>query len=203
MSDADTAPPPLRTSGAVKKRHVFYFSGFDPRGPAHYHTLYGDEAKLQAPLNGLDLTLGKRRRSGKLANVWTIALAGGGTETEYEFLRWDDIIRSHWPKNEVELLKTAVPVYWIFLRANLVGKLLKIAWPSALTVSYPIIAFLGLLLLGLGLAAMAVVFVTPWWLGILLGAGIFAGSIFLGRWLDERFRSFWLLRIYGVMQPWA
>jgi hypothetical protein len=198
---------PQSTPTPVRKRHVFYFSGFDPRGPAHYHTLYGEQSKLQAPLNGLNLTIGKRRRSGKLANAWTISLAGGATETEYEFLRWDDIIRNRWPKNEVQLLKSAVPTYWVFLKANLVGRLLKIAWPSALTVSYPIIAFLGLLLLGLALAVTAALLPAmtglPWWLGILPATGIFAGSIFLGRWLDDRFRSFWLLRVYGAMQPWA
>ena len=201
MSAASSAPPP-QPAAAVGRRHVFYFSGYDPRGPAHYHTLYAEQSKRQAPLNGLNLTLGKRRRSGKLANAWTISIEGGATETEYEFLRWDDIIRNRWPKNEMELLKSAVPVYWEFLKSNLIGRLLKIAWPSALTVSYPIIAFLGLLLLGLT-AALVVVFTTPWWLGIPLGAGICAGTIFLGRWLDERFRSFWLLRVYGAMQPWA
>ena len=182
---------------------MFYFSGFDPRGPAHYHTLYGEQAKLHAPLNGLDLTLGKRRRSGKLANAWTISLPDGGTETDYEFLRWDDIIRAHWPKNELELLKSALPTYWVFLRANLVGRLLKIAWPSALTVTYPIVAFLGLLLLGLALAIVAMVFLKPWWLAFPAGAATLAGTVFLGRWLDGRFRSFWLLRVYGAMQPWA
>ncbi len=200
MSADPSAPP--STPVTVGKRHVFYFSGFDPRGPSHYHTLYGEQAKLQAPLNGLNLNLGKRRRSGKLANAWTISIDGGATETEYEFLRWDDIIRNRWPKNEVELLKSAVPTYWVFLKSNLVGRLLKIAWPSALTVSYPIIAFLGLLLCGLALA-VAFILMTPWWLGIPLGAAIFAGTIFLGRWLDDRFRSFWLLRVYGAMQPWA
>ena len=194
-------------AAGVGKRLVFYFSGFDPRGPAHYHTLYGEQAKLHAPLNGLDLSVSKRRRSGKLANAWTISANNGETTTDYEFLRWDDIIRNRWPKNEVDLLKSAVPTYWVFLRANLVGKLLKIAWPSALTVSYPIIAFLGLLLPGLLLAAAAAVLPWivgwPWWAGILPPAGILTGTIALGRVLDERFRSFWLLRVYGTMQPWV
>ncbi|MES2921642.1 MAG: hypothetical protein V4819_08850 [Verrucomicrobiota bacterium] len=206
MSDVSPAENPPRTPAAgVTKRHVFYFSGFDPRGPSHYHTLYGEQAKLHAPLNGLDLTIGKRRRVGKLANAWTVT--AGGCETEYEFLRWDDIIRNRWPKNEWQLLKSAVPVYWVFLKANLVGRLLKIAWPSALTVSYPIIAFLGLLLAGALLAAAAVILPMvlgwPWWTGVLPGAAIFTGVVFLGRWLDDRFRSFWLLRVYGAMQPWA
>lgn len=199
---------PSRTAAAgVRKRLVFYFSGFDPRGPAHYHALYGEQAKLHTPLNGLDLQVGKRRRSGKLANAWTITSNGGETVTDYEFLRWDDIIRSRWPKNEWQLLKSAVPTYWVFLKANLVGRLLKIAWPSALTVSYPIIAFLGLLILGLLLAVAVGILPTvlgwPWWIGILPAAGILVGTIFLGRWLDDRFRSFWLLRVYGAMQPWA
>lgn len=204
VPSAETAPSPAT---GVRKRLVFYFSGFDPRGPAHYHSLYGEQAKLHAPLNGLDLEVGKRRRSGKLANAWTINSNGGETVTDYEFLRWDDIIRNRWPKNEWQLLKSAVPTYWVFFKANLVGRLLKIAWPSALTVSYPIIAFLGLLLLGLALAVAAGMltpaFGLPWWAGIFPAAGILVGTIFLGRWLDDRFRSFWLLRVYGAMQPWA
>lgn len=201
MSDVAPAENPPRTPVAgVKKRHVFYFSGFDPRGPSHYHTLYGEQAKLHAPLNGLDLTIGKRRRVGKLANAWTITAKD--CETEYEFLRWDDIIRNRWPKNEWQLMKSAVPVYWVFLKANLVGRLLKIAWPSALTVSYPIIAFLGLLLAG-ALLAVAAGFFLPFYAGLPLVVGILVGTIFLGRWLDDRYRSFWLLRVYGAMQPWA
>jgi hypothetical protein len=203
MSDFPPADTPPRTAAAgVRRRLVFYFSGFDPRGPSHYHSLYGEQAKLHAPLNGLNLEIGKRRRSGKLANAWTITSNGGETVTDYEFLRWDDIIRNRWPKNEWQLLKSAVPTYWVFLKANLVGRLLKIAWPSALTVSYPIIAFLGLLLLGLMLAtSVAVGF--PWWVGIPLAVGILVATTLLGRWLDDRFRSFWLLRVYGAMQPWA
>ena len=201
MSDISPAENPPRTPAAgVKKRHVFYFSGFDPRGPSHYHTLYGEQAKLHTPLNGLDLTIGKRRRSGKLANAWTIT--AGDCTTEYEFLRWDDIIRNRWPKNEWELLKSAVPTYWVFFKANLVGRLLKIAWPSALTVAYPIIAFLGLLLAGT-LLAVAAGFFLPFYAGLPLAAGILVGTVLLGRWLDDRFRSFWLLRVYGAMQPWA
>jgi len=205
MSDAKPAKPADSSTPpgtGVRKRLVFYFSGFDPRGPAHYHTLYGEQAKLHTPLNGLDLEIGKRRRSGRLANAWTITANGGKTVTEYEFLRWDDIIRNRWPKNELELLKSAVPTYWVFFKSNLVGRLLKIAWPSALTVSYPIIAFLGLLLLGLLLAVLSGILL-PLYAGIPLAAGILVGTIRLGRWLDDRFRSFWLLRVYSAMQPWA
>ena len=68
--------------------------------------------------------------------------------------------------------------------------------------SYPIIAFLGLLLLGALLALVAGIFLPPY-AGLPLAAGVLVGTIYLGRWLDDRFRSFWLLRVYGAMQPWA
>jgi hypothetical protein len=187
----------------VKRRQVFYFSGFDPRGPAHYHTLYESESKLQAAINGLDLLVGKRHRKGRLAQVWKISLNGGDTATDYEFLRWDDIIRKHWPKNELELLKSALPVYWVFLRANLVGKLLRIAWPSALTVSYPIVAFFGVLLAGVGAALVVPFLGFPGGLDLLFAVLILAASLGMARWLDRRFRSYWLLRTYALMQPWV
>ena len=196
--------PPGKTAG-VRKRHVFYLSGFDPRGPSHYHALYTTESKRQAALNGLDLTVGKRRRIGKLVNAWKISSVH--TETEYEFLRWDDIIRAHWPKNEVSLFRAAVPVYWVVLIENLIGKLLKIAWPSALTVSYPIVAFLGSLIIGVllaaGMIAGAIMLGFSWWTGVIPGAAVFAFGVWLGRWQDNAFRSYWLLRTYGLMQPWA
>lgn len=206
-----TSVPPTSptTAQTIRKRRVFYFSGFDPRGPGHYHTLYRTESELQSKVNGLNFTVSKRRRVHKLANAWKVTHQRGETETEteYEFLRWDDIIRDHWPKNEIQLLKSAVPVYWVFLKANLIGRLLRIAWPSALTVSYPIIAFLGLLLVGLALSAAAVALPVmlghPWWIGLLPAAVLAAGTLALARWLDGRFRSYWLLRTYGLMQPWA
>ncbi|RYD34363.1 MAG: hypothetical protein EOP85_19895, partial [Verrucomicrobiaceae bacterium] len=210
MNASEVSPAaslPLTSAARVRKRLVFYFSGFDPRGPAHYHSLYGEQARLHTPLNGLDLQVGKRRRSGKLANAWTITSNGGETETEYEFLRWDDIIRAHWPKNEWQLLKSTLPTYGEFFRTNLIGRMRKLAWASALTVTYPFILFVGLLALGLFLAtavaAVPVALDLPWWTGLLPAAGLLAGTLFLGRWLDDRFRSFWLLRVYGAMQPWA
>ncbi len=201
-------PPASSTADpAIRKRRVFYFSGFDPRGPGHYHALYQTESALQSKVSGLNFTVGKRRRVHKLATAWQVTHQGGETETEYEFLRWDDIIRGHWAKNEIQLLKSAVPVYWVFLKANLVGRLLRIAWPSAVTVSYPIIAFLGLLLVGLALSVTAVALPVmlghPWWIGLLPAVALAAGTIALARWLDGRFRSYWLLRTYGLMQPWA
>ncbi len=203
-SEPPASPTPVPT---IRKRRVFYFCGFDPRGPGHYHTLYCTESALQSKVNGLNLTVGKRRRVHKLASAWQVNHEGGETETQYEFLRWDDIIRSHWPKNEIQLLKSAVPVYWVFLRANLIGRLIRIAWPSALTVSNPMVAFLGMLLMGFILSAAAAVLPAMlghlWWAGLLPAALLAVGTIAFSRWVDRRNHNYWLLRTYGLIQPWA
>ena len=102
----------------VRKRLVFYISGYDPRGPSHYHKLFATECKKQSRLNGMELEIGPRRKVNRISNGWDISLKSTGTKTEYEFLRWDDLIRENWPKTEVDLFTAAAPAYWYFLRAN-------------------------------------------------------------------------------------
>lgn len=191
----------------VAKRLVFYFSGFDPRGPSQYQKLYASEAALQSKVNGLDLEVGKRRKINELAHGWTVDLEKTRTRTDYRFLRWDDIIRDNWPKNELELFKAAGPTYWTFLRENLIPRLLRVAWPAALTVSYPLIAFFGVLFLGafaaIGLLFLPLVTPIPVWMALVASLAVALGSFHFSRYLDKKFRSHWLLRIYGMMQPWA
>ncbi|WP_411827157.1 hypothetical protein [Luteolibacter sp. AS25] len=191
----------------VNKRLVFYFSGFDPRGPSHYQKLYSAESKLQEPLNGLSLKVGKRRKTSDHTHGWDIKLEGAGTKTEYEFLRWDDLIRKYWPKNEWELMKAAIPVYWNVLVSNHVPRLYKVSWSAAFTIAYPIIAFFGLFLAAaiLGIAAMVLplAFGQAWWWGILPAVAIGYGSLHLSRYLDRKFRTYWLLRTYCMLHPWG
>ena len=191
----------------VKKRMVFYFSGFDPRGASHYHKIYTEESKAQCVLNGLDLEVGKRRRVHRLAHAWKIFCRQTGTETDYQFLRWDDLIRKNWPRNEWQLLMAAIPSYWAFFKANWIWRLFKVSRTSALTAAYPVICFGVVLLLSLMLAV--VVFILPlalgfyWWLGVLPCFAVMAAGIKVGRWLDDYMHSYWQLRTHCAMQKWA
>lgn len=192
---------------SVKKRMVFYFSGFDPRGASHYHKIYTEESKAQCVLNGLDLEVGKRRRVHRLAHAWKVSCGQTGTETDYHFLRWDDLIRKNWPKNEWQLLKVAIPTYWEFLKANWIGYLCKVPWTSALTASYPVICFGGVLLFSLLLASTALIMPISlgfyWWVGIVPSIVVMAASIKVGRWLDKYMHSYWQLRIHCALQKWV
>ena len=75
----------------VKRRHVFYISGYDPRGPSHYHRLYREEAAKQASINGLVCEVGPRRSVSPVESMWDITSAA--TVTAYSFLRYDDLMR--------------------------------------------------------------------------------------------------------------
>jgi len=201
------APDIDDTGESVRKRLVFYFSGFDPRGASHYHKLYVEESKKQAAINGLNLEVGERQRVHRLASAWSIKCRNSGTETDYEFLRWDDIIRRHWPRNEFQLLKAIIPSYWEFLKANWFWRLYKVSWTSALTVAYPIICFMGLFIVSLLLAAIVVIWPIAmdlsWWVGILPAAVIVAGAVKLGRWVDTYLHGHWQLRTHCAMQKWG
>jgi hypothetical protein len=80
------------------RRRVHFISGFDPRGPVHYHRLYREEAEKQSRLNGSKLSVGPRKRLASGAHQWIIEgeWTGSQTVTDYRFMAWDDVIRSHW-----------------------------------------------------------------------------------------------------------
>lgn len=197
-SDADSS---------VKKRMVFYFSGYDPRGASHYHKIYSEESEAQCALNGLNLTVGKRRRVHRLAHAWKVSCSETDTETDYQFLRWDDIIRANWPRNEWQLLRATIPSYWAFLKANWIWRLCKVSWTSALTAAYPVICFGGVLFLSLVLAVVVFVMLAAWnfhWsLSIVSSLVVLALGVMAGRRLDDYMHSYWQLRTHCAMQKWA
>ncbi|WP_051377720.1 hypothetical protein [Derxia gummosa] len=143
-------PDPARQP-TVRKRQVFYLSGFDPRGAPFYRRLYRDEAAAQARVGGLDLALGPRERDGEFASRWRIATPGDATVTDYAFLHWDDLIRRHWLRNELALIAAYLGVIWLGVRTGALFKVWRVSWPPGVAVTFPFV--LLLLVLGLGVAA--------------------------------------------------
>ncbi|MFK5922814.1 MAG: hypothetical protein QM496_11600 [Verrucomicrobiota bacterium] len=213
MSKEKSSAPNSESGAAspVRQRRVFYFSGFDPRGPAPYHALYLEEGKKQAALNGLDLSVKKRSRKNRLSSVWEISAVSPGNvriETTYEFLRWDDIIRRNWPKNEMTMFLRALKAYWVFLSSGLIGKFLHTSWPPSLTLIYPLLYIIAVLIGGAGISVAAAVgmvhfFSLSWWVALISSLATVAGFIAIGRILDQRFHAYWLLRTYTFMLKWA
>ena len=178
----------------VLRRTVFYISGFDPRGPLHYHRLYSVEAAKQSAVNGHATTVSKRRNEGSLQSLWTVET--GTTTTQIRFLRYEDIVRKQWPKNAADMYRGIVRYSWQFLRMGVFARIWRNSWPGFLAVIYPpvllLAMFLAALLLGLGAAAL----LKPWigsyaYLAI---AAVLALPFAIYRLLEIGLNAFWLAR---------
>ena len=170
----------------INKRHVLYFSGFDPRGPAYYRQLYRAESAKQAAINDMPIEIGKSEHSSQSSISWKMRtqLDGAAVETHYEFMRWDDVIRNHWPRNDLVLMLHHCRALWHYLITGVLGKIRKESGWTFIALIYP--AFLALVVLGLGIGAifgidrLTQAAELPRWLGI--GAGLLAfGLIIPGR----------------------
>lgn len=187
----------------VRRRRVFYLGGFDPQGPAHYHRLYAEEAVRAAAVGGYALSVGPRNRGGSLAATWQVEgvfpSTGGGEErvdAEIEFLRWDDIVRAHWPRARWRVMLSALASTAHQVRNGVLWRIWKTSWPAFLVLAMPPALVLGLCVAalalagavgglavrGMGLAALAVggVGSAAWWR--------FAG------WAEQRIQMAWLMR---------
>lgn len=199
---ADSQRLPVGALQRITNRHIYYFSGFDPRGARYYHRLYREEAAKQAALTGTRIEVGPRLRAGELSKVWTVRSAGpdGVTETVYEFMRWDDIVRRHWTRNEARLAVELVRTAWAYVASGTLWRILKTAWPPFVTGLYPVLYFLALVT-----AAVFAALGLGGWLGrqygiVAGGAGAAAAAVsvlYLGRLVEKRLRCYWLLRIYA------
>lgn len=202
-------------SQQVRKRHVFYISGFDPRGAAHYHRLYKEQGQKQTAINNLRLDISHRRRVNKYIHAWNIKAensTSGKVNTTMEFLAWDDIIRKHWFSNLRELLTN----YLVFLRIYIFGGYIyKVA--SASPHMWNVMLFPALyffLCMGMGLwgtimllqLAHQLLEVEPL-LAILLNTFIICittwATLSFLFWLGNKLTVFWLLRIYIFIVHWG
>lgn len=188
---------------------MFYLSGFDPRGPAFYRRLYQDESARQAAINGMALSVGERTKPSRHSHAWRIQATTdtGEVETSYEFLRWDDLIRKYWQRNELRVLLDYCRVYAMCIANGMFGHVLKTAWPPFVAAVVPLLLMLATLALALGAGWGAGLAITaaggPEALGWAAGLGVFAGVVQLGRRLERRLNSYWLLRIYAFTRRQA
>lgn len=151
----------------------------------------------------MTLSVGGRRRPSELSNLWQIQAKTKeqDVQTDYEFLRWDDIIRKYWQRNEMLLILRYIQVAWFCLSSGMFGRILKTAWPPFIAATAPLllIAALGVIAMGAGwgtyeTSANAGL---PAAVAMLMGLLAFVGILYAGRIIERRINSFWLLRIYA------
>jgi hypothetical protein len=187
----------------VRRRCVFYVSGFDPKGAAHYHALYRDEALKQARAGGLELEVGLRKRLPDGNAWWPVQGIEDGTETQthYEFMRWDDVVRAHWPRDRLQLWRDVFVATFFNLRHGSLWRMFQLAWPPALALFIPFAVLTAILLLGPVLAVLlggGAASLAGHWLAsvpVVLAVGVLLALA--ERRLDWRFNMYWLMRSYA------
>jgi pimeloyl-ACP methyl ester carboxylesterase len=201
MTEHQGAQPGRRI---VRRRKVFYVSGYDPRGPLWYHGIYRRNAARQAELSGMRIEVSRREKSGGDVVTWKIDAETDGIETatDYSFLRWDDIVRSYWPRGS-RLAWLTFGVVLTFVRHGVLGRVLRTSWPTFICGVLPssFVLALGLAVMLVGLAvgyALSVLAGWPGWTSWpIAAAAAVPGTIYGTRVLDRKFSIHWLTRIYA------
>lgn len=124
----------------VRQRCVFYLSGFDPSGPSRYHQIYSQEAVKQARCSGYRLAVGRRRRLDEHRAQWELDFtsADGTTcHTQYQFLRWDDIVRRAWVRSPWLLAWLSLASLFQYLANGSAWRVLQTSWPAFICLISP------------------------------------------------------------------
>lgn len=201
-----TEPRPDTTAapaGSVRRRTVMYLSGFDPQGAGRYHAMYRQEAQKQSRLTGQALKVGDRYKAEPLASAWQVEMPlpqGEQVRTQYLFLRWDDIVRAHWPRSRWRLWGITLSTTARMWGNGSMWRFLQTSWPAFLALALPSLSLLGsgaLLLAGWAAAAWLWP-VAPMGAGA-MGLGL-SGLAWLGfHWMNARAQSDWLMRSARVI----
>ncbi|MGH6676790.1 MAG: hypothetical protein ACRECE_11300, partial [Xanthobacteraceae bacterium] len=92
----DLTAAPVRSVGTIRRRHVIYVSGYDPRGAQGYFDLFRRTFERSQRLWPLSLTFKRIAIDSEHFAQWRVELGGSDwqTETRYDFLRTEGFIRS-------------------------------------------------------------------------------------------------------------
>ncbi len=209
----DTHPPQETrhdriTGREVRRRRVHYISGFDPRGPVHYHRLYRDEAFKQQAVDQAAIEVGPRTRFGRRQSGWAVTAEWDGqqVETDYRFMSWDDIVRKHWIRSPLRLVARGVTGYPTYLATGGLQRARTLSRGAFISGILPLLFQLLVLLLMLPAALLG------WFLGSatalplaapLMAAALAGAIVYGGLRIAERFGIFWLLRICVFIYDWG
>ena len=173
------------------KRKLFYLGGFDPRGVRFYHQLYREQAEHYTRLSGEQLEVSPRRSGPASSAIWTVTNHSAGVETDYEFLRWEDLVGKVWIRNPLLLAWRSIATYSAHARHMQFARMRKLRQGPVITILYPpLLAVLIPLALAL-VPALLLSLLLPFWASALIGIGI--SALLSGRLLNKLIVP-WLLR---------
>jgi hypothetical protein len=193
----------------VRRRCVFYFSGFDPKGASHYHGLYREQAALQAQVGGLHVDVGPRCKLPSGNSGWTLNATEDGVavETSYEFMHWDDIVRAHWHRQQWSLWWEILVTSWFNLRSGALWKVFKLSWPAAVALTLPLMlvlaALLGIPVSSLAAGVLAYSSTASAATALVACISVQLALVLVLRKLEARYSMYWMMRSYAFTRKQA
>ena len=195
----------------VRRRHVLFFGGFDPKGASWYHALYARHAGLQSAVNGMDIRVAPRRREDGTRQCWDVEAreqGDGSCHSTLEVIGWDAIVRAHWPRNASGVLLQSLRAYAGMLRHGR-GELLKVARIAPRTLfalAYPLLFFVGgsaFVLAAAALLGWALALLAGQWSGVAAAALLFLAGMHALLRLERRLDTSLLARIFAFVGRYA
>lgn len=161
----------------VQHRHVIYVQGYDPRGLAQYYRMFRTELRKFGRLYDLTTAVGrpKDNSAGEFAHEsssWTIEASGDGwqTRTDYDFLRWEDLIQRDLAAPIWRTLVHGMLIYWGLVFSGTMGRFWRAHWRFATFISWP-----HFVLLNEAIWSAAAAWLVAWGLQALGVHGFFVG----------------------------
>lgn len=191
-------------------RLVFFLGGFDPKSPRQYHRLYRRAVQARPAGAGERVSVSARADEGGLLAGWRVVWQPAGAAepllTDYRVMRWDDVVRRHWVRRGVQVLRDYWHVYVGGHRERLFPRTWRTARATWGVGMFPLA--LGLTLAGVtGLLAALVWAVAGWPRSpgaMAAGAAVATGAwLLLWRALEHRLDSEWLLRLLAFSREQA
>jgi hypothetical protein len=185
----------------VKRRHIIYVQGFDPRGLAQYYRMFRTELRKFATLYGVATTISRPVTHSSTAPAsWDIETTASDwqTTTRYDFLRWEDLIKQDLDRPIWRIVAHAALIYYQMIFDGTVARFYKAHWRFAGFISYPqfmlaleaLVSLCGAFLVAKGLLLIGL----PRSVSI-IAAAVFFGAMLSGllKWLESRTYTLYLM----------
>jgi hypothetical protein len=188
-------------STPVQHRHVFYIGGFDPKGVSSFFQKHKVQLQRYSSLAGLQYNISAKEQASPHSYAWTVKVDQPQvtTFTTFEYLAWDDVVRTHWARTPSAIVRQALRCLIDFSLSGAIKPLYDLTPATVRTALVPYALVVGaalatVLFSALIYWALAWIFQIFWlpWLGALTTAT--AGAFIGWRGLKE-VPSMWFLRV--------
>jgi len=136
----------------LRKRHVFYVMGFDPRGTAYYHAQLRREAQISARRGFSHFKVGKLESNWQHGEQCHCELSQDSSleGLQVELLSITDIVRNYFNQSIVRRLINGLSLLWIMLSSGFIVKAMRKTPHFVLFTLYPFFLLLLSLLIAVG-----------------------------------------------------